>query len=112
MSINSEKRLVSLARRALLGLRARRRNGKVARLPLATRERINQMLLDGFPYRAIIDKLSAAGLLPLPLSEDNISNWRNGGYQEWRKAQQQKGVMARQTAAALDKLFPLTTAEH
>ena len=40
MSIASQKRLVSQTRRALLGMRARPRSGKVARLPYATRERI------------------------------------------------------------------------
>jgi hypothetical protein len=107
MSITSQKRLVSNARRALLGMRARPRSGKVARLPYATRERINLMIEDGFPYKAIIEKLSQEGLLPYPVSDANISNWRNGGYQEWRQAQQQKEARARQTATALDKLFHL-----
>src|SRR5438132_12752809 len=61
-----------------------RRNGKVARLPLALREQINRMLDDGVPYKKIIAKLGEAGK---HLNEDNISNWRLGGYQDQLKAQ-------------------------
>src|SRR2546423_10714498 len=65
MSIAKQKRLVSLNHRALLALRARPRSGKVARLPYATRERINQMIEDGFPYKAIIEKLNQGGVRKL-----------------------------------------------
>ena len=104
MSITRQKRLVSETRRALLGVRARPRLGKVARLPYATRQHINKMIEDGFPYKAIIDKLSQDGLLPHPLSECNLSNWRLGGYEEWRREQQQKQLVAHLQAAALRKL--------
>jgi hypothetical protein len=60
-----------------------RRNGKVARLPMALREQINRMLDDGVPYKVIIRKLGPAGQ---HLNEDNISNWRLGGYQDYLQA--------------------------
>src|SRR5438309_4394863 len=101
---NKQKRFVSLNHRALLGLRARPRTGKVARLPYATRQRINQLIEDGFPYKAIIEKLNQDALLPYPISEDNLSNWRLGGYEEWRRQQQQKQLTAQLRAAALMKL--------
>src|SRR3989442_4986848 len=104
MSIASQKRLVSQNRRALLGMRARPRSAKVARLPYATRERINQLIEDGFPYKAIIEKLTQDGLLPHPISEGNLSNWRLGGHEEWRREQQQKQLTAHLRAAALKKL--------
>ncbi len=70
---------------ALLGWHQHPRNGKVARLPEATRELINQMLEDGFAYRQIIARLAQAVPLPYPISEMNLSNWFHGGYQDWRR---------------------------
>ena len=60
-----------------------RRNGKVARLPASVRDQINRMLDDGLPYNAIIQQLGPAGQ---GLNEDNLSNWRLGGYQDYLKA--------------------------
>ena len=65
---------------------------------------INQLIEDGFPYKAIIEKLTQDGLLPYPISEDNLSSWRLGGYEEWRREQQQKHLTAQLGAAALEKL--------
>src|SRR5437870_2603969 len=76
-----------------------RRNGKVARLPLALREQINHMLDDGVPYKKIIAKLGEAGK---HLNEDNISNWRLGGYQDYLKAQLINDRACIQTEAAAD----------
>src|ERR1041384_1812370 len=87
-----------------LRLRHRRtRNGKVARLPEATRERINVMLDDGVRYRDIIKALAQPGgpALPYPISEMNLSNWRRGGHQEWLRRQQQ---------LELDRQLPLVRA--
>src|SRR5258708_31973989 len=88
-----------------LRLRNRRtRNGKVARLPEATRERINVMLDDGVRYRDIIKALAQPGgpALPYPISEMNLSNWRKGGHQEWLRRQQQ---------LELDRRLPLAYPE-
>jgi hypothetical protein len=74
---------------ALLGWNRHPRNGKVARLPEETRNQINRMLEDGVPYRAIVAHLQhSEPPLPYPVSEMNISNWRHGGYQEWRQQQE------------------------
>ena len=78
-----------------------RRNGKVARLPLALREQINHMLDDGVPYKKIIAKLGQAGK---HLNEDSISNWRLGGYQDYLKAQLVNDRARTQTEAAADVL--------
>jgi hypothetical protein len=69
----------------------RQRNGKIARLPEAIRERINVMIEDGVRYRDIIKALAQPGspALPYPISEMNLSNWRKGGHQEWLRRQQQ-----------------------
>jgi len=82
----------------------RTRNGKIARLPEATRERINRMIDDGFRYRDIIQALGQPGAsdLPYKISEMNLSNWRKGGYREWCRRQEQ---------LELDRQFPLPSVE-
>ena len=57
-----------------------RRNGKVARLPKATRDQINLLIQDGVPYLDIIERLSPA---TKELTEKNLSNWKSGGYLDW-----------------------------
>jgi hypothetical protein len=61
-----------------------RRNGKVARLSADLRAKINSMIDEGLLYKDIIKSLGPAGR---HLNEDNISNWRLGGYQDYLKAQ-------------------------
>ena len=105
------------ARRAinsLLGWHQHPRNGKIARLPEATRNQINQMLDDGLTYREIIQQLNLANsstpqdsnISPLPyaISEMNLSNWYKGGFQDWRKrrleAESQKRLGQKTAVAA------------
>ena len=76
-----------------------RRNGKVARLPSALREQINQMIDDGVPYKAIIERLGEAGK---HLNDDNIGNWRLGGYQDYLNTLQINDRARTQTEAAAD----------
>ncbi|HWX20497.1 MAG TPA: hypothetical protein VN578_11415 [Candidatus Binatia bacterium] len=76
-----------------------RRNGKVARLPASLREQINRMMDDGLPYKTIIEKLGPAGQ---HLNDDNLSNWRLGGYQDYLKAQAINDRAHVQTQAAAD----------
>src|SRR5438045_3252068 len=56
------------------------RQGRIARLPKAVRDKLNQMLLDGMAYKAIIVALGDDGK---SLNEDVVSRWYQGGYQEW-----------------------------
>ena len=67
----------------------RRRNGKIAGLPKAIRDQINPMIQDGFSYRAIIEKLNAPGAppLPYPITEHHLSEWKDGGYEDWVQQQ-------------------------
>jgi hypothetical protein len=60
-----------------------RRNGKVARLPAELRDKINRSIEDGVPYKKIIEQLGESGR---HLNEDNLSNWRLGGYEDYLKA--------------------------
>jgi hypothetical protein len=65
---------------------ANSRNGKIARLPKSARDMINHMLDDNLPYEVIIDELGEAGE---GLNAQNLTNWRQGGYQDYLKQQAQ-----------------------
>ena len=71
------------ARRSLA---ARRRNGKIARLPEAIRQQLNQKLQDGLPYDEIIAWLSDQG--HPGILRMNLSRWAHGGLQDWLEDQQ------------------------
>ncbi len=62
----------------------RHRNGHVARLPKEIRQRINEMLDDGFAYKQIIENLGEHGA---ELNEDIIYRWKTGGYQDYLREQ-------------------------
>ena len=115
----AQSRMVDLPRRqpglirllaSVYGFQTRPRNGKVARLPEATRNQINHMLEDGFPYRTILAKLrESSAVLPYPISEMNISNWFRGGYQDWRRQQQDNALASENRADAPKLTAPMGT---
>ncbi|HWH69672.1 MAG TPA: hypothetical protein VNT26_09825, partial [Candidatus Sulfotelmatobacter sp.] len=76
-------------------------NGKVARLPKTLRDQVSQMILDGLPYTQIIQALGEAGKA---LNEDNIGNWKNGGYRDWLLDLQRAQALRATREAALDLL--------
>jgi hypothetical protein len=78
-----------------------RRNGKIARLPKATRDMINSMLDDGLPYHVILDELGQAGE---GINLQNLTNWKQGGYQDWIKNQELAERTRAQTEMAIDLL--------
>ena len=70
----------------------RTRTGKIARLPGALRHELNHRLHNGAPGREIVPWLNAlpevqrvlaARFASRPITEDNLSEWRQGGFQEW-----------------------------
>ena len=70
------------------------RQGKIARLPFAIREELNRRILDGQSGRVILRWLNAdpavKKLLPedaegLNVTDSNLTSWRQGGYEDWRK---------------------------
>jgi hypothetical protein len=70
--------------------------GKIARLPYAIREQLNQRLLDGhsgsdiLPWLnglSVVKKILADQFHGQPVTHQNLSNWRAIGFQRWRKAQ-------------------------
>src|SRR5215471_1048317 len=87
--------------RALNPQPSSRRNGKIARLPKETRDMLNRMLDDGVPYHVIIDELGEAGE---GLNAQNLTNWKQGGYQEWVKNQELIARTRAQIEHAIDLL--------
>jgi hypothetical protein len=77
----------------------RQRNGKIARLAKPVRDRINNMLLDGKAYLDIIASLGPDGQ---GLNEDNVGNWKAGGYQDWLREQRQIEILRSKQEFAMD----------
>jgi hypothetical protein len=86
----------------------RARTGKIARLPHSVREALNERLRDGLPRAEItawLNSLPAVRSLlkkrfgGSPITEDNVSKWRHGGYAGWLENQQTKEAMAIMAAA-------------
>ena len=63
-----------------------RRTGKIARLPYEVRTVVNMKLRDGRPYAEIIDYLAAEGQ-GRDFNDQNLTNWSQGGHQDWLKEQ-------------------------
>ncbi len=70
------------------------RVGKIARLPKDIRDVVNKRLLDGHPAAEIIAWLNEQPAVKTVLEEEfdgeaispkNVSNWKNGGYHDWRE---------------------------
>jgi len=58
-----------------------RGTGMVARLPSAIRDQIGIMILDGVPYRHLLDTI---GEPVKHLNVDHITSWKKHGFQGWR----------------------------
>ena len=61
-----------------------RRTGTIARLPRTVRRRTNEMLDDGYTYKAIIKAIGDVGA---ELNEDMMTRWKAGGYQDYLREQ-------------------------
>ena len=73
------------------------RNGKIAHLPHSIRTQINQRLHDGETGVSLVEWLNslpevravlAANFHGRPISEQNISEWKAGGYEDWLEQQE------------------------
>jgi hypothetical protein len=73
------------------------RNGKIARLPKAVRDTLNRRLRDGGPGTRLVPWLNALPEVPpvlaaefagRPITENNLSEWKTGGYREWELHQE------------------------
>jgi len=70
------------------------RTGKIARLPRATREELNERMEDGEPARPLLEWLNACPEVEevlwehfdgRPITEQNLSEWRQRGFLDWQR---------------------------
>ena len=88
------------------------RTGKIARLPREIREQLNRRLADGELQTHLVDWLNSlpeveavlkANFKGQPISEQNLSEWKQGGYRDWGLHQEIIGLV-RQMDADADEL--------
>ncbi len=89
----------------------RTRNGKIARLPLETREQLNRRLDDGEQGKPLVEWLNSlpeveavvkAAFGGRAVSEQNLSEWRQGGYRDWQRQQERRELVRQWTEDAKD----------
>jgi len=77
----------------------RTRIGKIARLPNDVREKLNRRLLDGEEGQKLLDWLNglsqtrrvlSAQFGGRPISKQNLSEWNQGGYRDWLRAEEDR----------------------
>ena len=87
------------------------RNGKIARLPRAIRDRLNQQIQDGVPSKDLVRWLNgmnevvdilAQQFNTDRITEQNLSEWKQGGYQDWLKHQERRDWVRRISDEAED----------
>lgn len=87
------------------------RTGKIARLPHALREQVNQRLLNNETSTRLLDWLNAQpeaielweiDFEGVPASPQNLSEWRLGGFKEWRARRDRVEHLKSLTAHASD----------
>jgi|SRR5439155_14806819 len=73
------------------------RNGKIARLPLAVRQELNRRLDEGEQGKKLVAWLNSlpevqaimtAEFGGKPITEQNLSEWKQGGYRDWLAKQE------------------------
>ena len=88
------------------------RNGKIARLPKAVRDELNRRMADGEPGKRLVAWLNGlpevqavviAEFGGKAIREQNLSEWRQGGYGDWL-AQQAALEQGRQLATEVAEL--------
>ena len=99
------------------------RNGKIARLPWALREELNRRLRDGEPGKNLVDWLNNLPAVQEVLrkefggqliSEQNLSGWKQGGFEEWLRHQETRtwvGELASQAADIREEAEELSVAD-
>jgi hypothetical protein len=87
----------------------RTRNGKIARLPRDVRDELNRRLEDGEQGKQLVEWLNArpevqallqAGFDGRAISEQNLSEWKQGGYRDWLKQQERRELVRQVTGDA------------
>jgi hypothetical protein len=99
------------------------RTGKIARLPLAIRQELNQRLQDGQKGRQLVAWLNglpevqtvmAAQFNGQPIAASNLSRWKKGGYQGWAKERNARAaaVAMIEESSALQELAKAGLSNH
>jgi hypothetical protein len=87
------------------------RNGKIARLPKRIRHQLNCRLEEGESARQLVEWLNSQPQVQealqgrfagRPISEQNLCEWKQGGYQDWLQHQQDSDLVQRLTEQAQD----------
>jgi hypothetical protein len=85
------------------------RNGKIARLPLEVRDELNRRLEDGETGKRLVVWLNGLAAVQellreqfggRPMKEQNLSEWKNGGYLEWQGQREKRGLLRQVTEEA------------
>ena len=79
------------------------RTGKIARLPQTIRQQLNERLADGEPHQSLVAWLNDHGHVQdrlreffdelRPITEQNLSDWRQGGFLDWQRHQESRGLV-------------------
>jgi len=100
------------------------RKGKIGRLTLKIREEINMRLADGMEATPLLAWLNALPnvreilrnhFASRPVTPQNLSEWRQGGYQDWVLNRQTSGMarsLAEEAAAADEQMGSKPFSEH
>jgi len=100
------------------------RIGKIARLPRNVRDELNQRLDDGEPAADLLAWLNALPAVQhilsqhfagRPISEQNLSLWRRGGFVDWQRHQEARACVARMVEESddlADDSVPYSLAER
>ncbi len=87
------------------------RLGKIARLPKKIRDRLNQQILDGVPGKDLVRWLNGMNEVvdilvehfnATRVTEQNLSEWKQGGYLDWLKQQERREWVRRLSDEAED----------
>src|SRR5450432_1177277 len=80
------------------------RTGKIARLPRSVRQELNRRLDEGEPGKKLVvwlngrpevQSVMAAEFNAKPIREQNISEWKQGGYRDWQAQQEALEIAGR-----------------
>ncbi|HEV2693960.1 MAG TPA: hypothetical protein VG347_13785 [Verrucomicrobiae bacterium] len=83
--------------------------GKICRLPRAIREQVNQRLDDGVPGKQLVVWLNglpevrallASEFGGAAINEQNLTNWKQGGFREWRMREDMRALVPPKDAEA------------
>ena len=87
------------------------RTGKIARLPVEIRHQLNRRLQDGKPGKQLVVWLNSLPEVRAvlkeefgarPITEQNLSEWKLGGYADWERHEGSCALVSRLTDEAGD----------